>query len=140
MEKGRFVMRKTKEVSHLVGVSKRTLQYYDDKGLLDVKRDENNYRLFDEEDMNQIWFILLYKEMGLNEIGCLLLDQENRKKRIYLQVHKLENLSNKMKEQMEFILEILERGFPEKPQAEVGKTYVECIQELRRTLEYSILN
>ncbi len=77
-------MRKTKEVSHLVGVSKRTLQYYDDKGLLDVKRDENNYRLFDEEDMNQIWFILLYKEMGfnLNEIGCLLLDQENRKKRI----------------------------------------------------------
>lgn len=105
-------MRKTKEVSHLVGVSKRTLQYYDDKGLLDVKRDENNYRLFDEEDMNQIWFILLYKEMGfnLNEIGCLLLDQENRKKRIYLQVHKLENLSNKMKEQMEFILEILERG------------------------------
>ena len=52
-------MRKTKEVSHLVGVSKRTLQYYDDKGLLDVKRDENNYRLFDEEDMNQIWFILV---------------------------------------------------------------------------------
>ena len=59
MEKGRFVMRKTKEVSHLVGVSKRTLQYYDDKGLLDVKRDENNYRLFDEEDINQILFILL---------------------------------------------------------------------------------
>ena len=37
-------MKKTNEVSKLVGVSRRTLQYYDNEGLLDVKRSKNNYR------------------------------------------------------------------------------------------------
>lgn len=39
-------MKKINEVSALAGVSKRTLQYYDDEGLLPVNRTENNERLF----------------------------------------------------------------------------------------------
>lgn len=59
-------MKKTNEVSKLVGVSRRTLQYYDNEGLLDVKRSKNNYRLYDENALERIWKIMLYKEMGFN--------------------------------------------------------------------------
>lgn len=81
-------MKKTNEVSKLVGVSRRTLQYYDNEGLLDVKRSKNNYRLYDENALERIWKIMLYKEMGFNlkEIHELLLLSENEQKD-YLKGH-----------------------------------------------------
>ena len=48
-EEGKAVMKRTNEVSKLVGVSRRTLQYYDDEGLLGAKRSELNYRLYDQQ-------------------------------------------------------------------------------------------
>ncbi|MBM6852605.1 MerR family transcriptional regulator [Mediterraneibacter glycyrrhizinilyticus] len=39
-------MKKTNEVSKLVGVSRRTLQYYDDEGLLKVEKSSNNHRIY----------------------------------------------------------------------------------------------
>ena len=46
------MVRKVEEVSRLSGISKRTLQYYDDEGLLRAKRSKENYRLYDENDMS----------------------------------------------------------------------------------------
>lgn len=68
------VFKKIEEVSKLSGVSKRTLQYYDDEGILPVKRSKNNYRLYDDETMERLWKILWYKEMGfdLREIKLIL--------------------------------------------------------------------
>ena len=68
------MLKKIEEVSQLSGVSKRTLQYYDNEGILPAKRSKNNYRLYDEEAMRRLWEILWYKEMGfeLNEIKVLL--------------------------------------------------------------------
>ena len=65
---------KIDEVSKLSGVSKRALQYYDDEGILPVKRTKNNYRLYDDETMERLWEILWYKEMGfdLKEIKLIL--------------------------------------------------------------------
>ena len=60
------VFKKIEEVSKLSGVSKRTLQYYDDEGILPVKRSKNNYRLYDDETMERLWKILWYKEMGFD--------------------------------------------------------------------------
>lgn len=57
------VFKKIEKVSKLSGVSKRTLQYYDDEGILSVKRSKNNYRLYDDETMERLWKILWYKEM-----------------------------------------------------------------------------
>ena len=51
-------MWKIDEVSKLSGVSKRALQYYDDEGILPVKRTKNNYRLYDDETMERLWEIL----------------------------------------------------------------------------------
>lgn len=45
---------KISEASKIAGVSKRTLQYYDDEGLLSVKRMENNHRDYDLESLQII--------------------------------------------------------------------------------------
>ena len=67
-------MKKIKEVMELSGLSRRTLQYYDDSGLMDNSRTPENYRLYGDEDLERLWRIILYKEMGfqLDEIRNLL--------------------------------------------------------------------
>ncbi len=97
-------MKRTKEVSRLVGVSKRTLQYYDDEGVLEVERSENNHRLYDKNALKKIWEIMVYKEMGfeLKEVKQLLLLPDNRKKDYFrLQISEIENQISKLQEQME---------------------------------------
>ena len=52
-------MKGISEVSKLTGVSRRTLQYYDDEGLLLVERSLNNHRIFDQQDLVRISEILV---------------------------------------------------------------------------------
>lgn len=47
------MMSKISEVSKRTGLSKRTLQYYDDEGLLHVPRSPDNYRMYDGETMQE---------------------------------------------------------------------------------------
>lgn len=54
-------MKKIKEASQLAGVSKRTLQYYDEEGILVTGRDADNHRIYDPPALEQIWQILIYK-------------------------------------------------------------------------------
>ena len=77
-------MKKIDEVSRLTGLSKRTLQYYDDEGILLIKRTEKNHRIFGPDALERIWQILIYKEMGfkLKEIKKLL-ELSNAQKDIY---------------------------------------------------------
>lgn len=75
-------MKKIKDVSRISGLSKRTLQYYDDIGLLPAKRTKENYRLYDDNDLKRLWKILLYKEAGfeLEEISRLLAAHETQQR------------------------------------------------------------
>ena len=68
------MMKKIKDVSRITGLSKRTLQYYDDLGLVKAERTRENYRLYSDEDLRKLWEILVYKEMGfqLREIAEML--------------------------------------------------------------------
>ena len=138
-ERGKAVMKKTNEVSKLVGVSRRTLQYYDNEGLLDVKRSKNNYRLYDENALERIWKIMLYKEMGFNlkEIHELLLLSENEQKD-YLKGHmqKIEEEINALQDQIDFILMIIEQEMPNVSEDDSGTTYVQRIRELKNKVKY----
>lgn len=77
-------MKRIEEFGRLSGVSRRTLQYYDNEGILPVKRSEENYRLYDETAMARLWEILWYKEMGfeLKEIKNILTVTAKRKKQL----------------------------------------------------------
>ena len=108
-------MKKTNDVSRLAGVSRRTLQYYDDEGLLPVERSSQNYRLYSEADLEQIWEILIYKEMDfeLREIQTLLGCSEEQKQQ-YLEQRK-EKIQDQMTElevQIRLIAMVREGGMP----------------------------
>lgn len=130
-------MKKTNEVSKLVGVSRRTLQYYDDEGMLLVERTENNYRLYDEKALEKIWRVMLYKEMGfkLKEIKQLLLLSDNKQEEyLGLRVEKVNSQIRGLEEQKEFISLVLKYGMPQIPEESTGMTYVSSIKELRKKM------
>lgn len=54
------------ELAKLSGVSVRTLHYYDELGLLQPKRKENNYRVYGPAEVDRLQQILLYREAGMN--------------------------------------------------------------------------
>ena len=63
------------EVSELTGVSIRTLQYYDQIGLLQpAQRTEAGYRLYDDTALERLRQILLFRELAfsLDEIKAIL--------------------------------------------------------------------
>ena len=125
-------MKKTNEMSKLAGVSKRTLQYYDDEGLLITERTNDNHRLYDREAMERIWEILVYKEMDfeLREIRQIVEGSEEQKKKWLAQREKaIDEKIAEEKYKMDVIAFVQRHGMPPLPEEESGKTYVECIKE-----------
>ena len=115
--------KKIEEVSKLSGVSKRTLQYYDDEGILPVKRSKNNYRLYDDETMEILWEILWYKEMGfdLKEIK-LILEGVEKDTVIEEKVSKINNTIRVLEEQKK-VIEYIQRYSITVKSEENNKTY-----------------
>lgn len=64
-----------KQLASLAGVSVRTLQYYDDIGLLKPRyRKENGYRYYDEDSTIRLQQIMFFRELGfsLDEVGKIV--------------------------------------------------------------------
>lgn len=65
-------MKTVSQVTNLTGISARTLQYYDEIGLLKPsKLTHAGYRLYDDEALQKLQQILFFKELGfkLKEIN-----------------------------------------------------------------------
>lgn len=134
-------MRKISEVSRIAGVSRRALQYYDDEGLLVVERSEYNHRLYDDDSMDKIWQILLYKEMGfeLEEIKQLLsVPAAEREEYLDLRMREIGNEIEKLRSQAGLIFMVLIHGIPHPPEENKGMTYVESIRALRKNIRENI--
>jgi len=55
------------ELTHYAGISKRTLRYYDEIGLLKPKKTTSDgYRLYGEESVNRLQQILFYRELDFH--------------------------------------------------------------------------
>lgn len=121
------MFKKIEEVSKLSGVSKRTLQYYDDEGILPVKRSKNNYRLYDDA-MERLWEVLWYKEMGfdLKEIK-LILEGVEQETVIEEKVNKINHTIKVLEEQKKVIEYIQRYSIPVKSE-ENNKTYKDQIK------------
>lgn len=128
-------MKRTNEISKIVGVSKRALQFYDDEGMIKVERSENNYRLYDKRALENLWEIMIYKEMGLKlkEIKPLLSMPESEKKKFYRTY--MEEIEEKIKElegQKKFVSYIMMQGLPQIPEENPSVTYKSRIVELKK--------
>ncbi|MFX3624836.1 MAG: MerR family transcriptional regulator [Ectobacillus sp.] len=53
------------ELAQLAGVSKRTIDYYTNLGLLTAKRSDSNYRYYDETALDTLRFIESCKKMHM---------------------------------------------------------------------------
>ena len=69
----------TGEIAKLCGVSVRTVQYYDTRGILSPSElSEGGRRLYNEEELARMKTICFLRELGLsiNSIGELLSEKE----------------------------------------------------------------
>lgn len=105
-------MRTVKEVSQLTGISIRTLRYYDEIGLLRPARiSENQYRLYDDKDLEKLQEIMFFKEMDipLETIKKLLENPElDRKEILLFQKALLERKRNRLNGIIELIEDVRE--------------------------------
>lgn len=71
------------EVSDIVGVSTRTLRYYEETGLLVPARTANGYRRYTPADLDRLQEILLLRHMGMSvaEIPRALSATEEERRR-----------------------------------------------------------
>lgn len=53
------------ELAEITNVSKRTIDYYSQIGLLQPLRSDSNYRLYDGDTVNVLWLIEHYKKLNL---------------------------------------------------------------------------
>lgn len=109
-------MKKIKEVIEISGLSRRTLQYYDDTGLMDNSRTAENYRLYGEEDLQQLWEIILYKEMGfrLDEIRKLLNNEEcDTRDSLMTKADSIKKEISELQRILNFIEKVIDYGLPD---------------------------
>lgn len=97
------------EVSHLIGLSKKSIRYYEENGLLKPKRNhENDYRIYGEEDIQKLKIIKFLRELDVPIHDLQLLNnglkslQECMKERI----HKISEEEKKFMKVKEMCLEI----------------------------------
>lgn len=54
------------EVEHIVGLSKKSIRYYEENGLLSPKRNkDNDYRIYSEEDIQKLKVIKFLRELNV---------------------------------------------------------------------------
>ena len=109
------MMKKIKDVIQITGLSRRTLQYYDDQGLVVAKRTKDNARLYGKEELWRLWKLLIYKEIGfqLEEIAVLLnQDDEAVKKKLQERMTGIEKEIHHLEQQKRFAKKVIDYGVP----------------------------
>ena len=48
------------EIANEVGMTKRAIKYYEEKGLLSIKKDDNGYRNYTQKDVETLKKISIY--------------------------------------------------------------------------------
>lgn len=67
------------EIVEEVGMTKRAIKYYEEKGLLTVKKDSNGYRNYTDKDVEILKKISVYRKLGIgiNDIQRLLNENDD---------------------------------------------------------------
>lgn len=102
------------EIINEVGMTKRAVKYYEEKGLLSVEKDRNGYRNYSAQDVETLKKISVYRKLGIGikDIQSLL---ESGDKNILLRIYQ-EKLKEKMLQDSELdaLKQFIEDGNAEK--------------------------
>ncbi|WP_438588625.1 MerR family transcriptional regulator [Dubosiella newyorkensis] len=102
------------EIVKEVGMTKRAIKYYEEKGLLSVKKDDNGYRNYTKENVEILKKISIYRKLGIgiDDVKKLL---ETGDKKILLNIYhqKLQEMQTE-KSELEALKEFIDDGDPDK--------------------------
>ena len=100
------------DVAKRYGISKRTIKYYEEIGIMDCHREEgSNYRIYDTESLNQLEKILVLRKLNftLHEISEILdLDSMHSKSIFQEKLEEIQDEINRMTSLQRIIKSFLE--------------------------------
>ena len=95
-------------------MTKRAIKYYEEKGLLSIKKDDNGYRNYTQEDVETLKKISIYRKLGISidDIKKLL---ETDDKKLLLSIYNQKLQEKQLQEsELEALKEFIDDGDPDK--------------------------
>lgn len=102
------------EIAKEVGMTKRAIKYYEEKELLSIKKDDNGYRNYTQEDVETLKKISIYRKLGISidNIKKLL---ETDDKKLLLSIYNQKLQEKQLQEsELEALKEFIDDGDPDK--------------------------
>ena len=102
------------EILKEVGMTRRAIKYYEEKGLLSIKKDTNGYRNYTDEDVKVLKKISVYRKLGISieDIKKLL---NTNDKGILLSVYNQKLQEKQLQEsELEALKDFIDNGNPDK--------------------------
>lgn len=102
------------EIAKEVGMTKRAIKYYEEKELLSIKKDDNGYRNYTQEDVETLKKISIYRKLGISidDIKKLL---ETDDKKLLLSIYNQKLQEKQLQEsELEALKEFIDDGDPDK--------------------------
>ncbi|EXG88037.1 transcriptional regulator, MerR family [Clostridium sp. ASBs410] len=136
-------MKTISQVAELTGISTRTLQYYDEIGLLKPSElTPSGYRLYSDEVLQKLQQILFFKELDfkLKEINEILQKPEFDKVEAFKKQKKLLCLKRDRIDKLIELLDRLEKGEPCMSFKEFDLSeYIEALEQFKNQKEYDVI-
>ena len=123
------------EICKRFNLSRSTILYYDKLGLLKAtKRQANNYRVYNEEQVTRLENILIYRNFGvsLKDIGKILDPSNSEVSTILLnRLSEIQSEIEVLKKQRLFVIDVLKQEIIYKPDTQfTPKTWSELLLKL----------
>ncbi|MEK4841372.1 MerR family transcriptional regulator [Bacillus sp. FSL L8-0152] len=113
------IQMKKGEIAKVFGITKETLRFYEDKGLIQPNIEKNNYRNYGNQELKHLIQILFYKEIGLSieEISSIMKKKEMNitgiLERKYSQMEMKVDQLVKMKNKLQRTLSLIKNRIPQ---------------------------
>lgn len=117
------------EILKEVGMTRRAIKYYEEKGLLSIKKDTNGYRNYTDEDVKVLKKISVYRKLGISieDIKKLL---NTNDKGILLSVYNQKLQEKQLQEsELEALKDFIDNGNPDKANEVLDYTTIESAIE-----------
>ncbi len=100
---------KIKQVEELVGITKKNIRFYEDQGLLEVKRAENGYREYGLNDVKRLQEIRLLRKLAIpiEDMRQMYAGQKSLRSCLEYQVEEMERQKKNLVQVQAFCEELL---------------------------------
>ncbi|MGI6109900.1 MAG: MerR family transcriptional regulator [Eubacteriaceae bacterium] len=120
-------------LAQLSGVSTRTLRYYDQIGLLaPLRKEDNGYRVYGENQVDRLQQILFYRELGLSLAGIADILDSPEFNRVQALSEHLQSLKQR-KQQLETLIQTVEKSLKNE-KGEIRMTDTEKFEGFKKQL------